>query len=97
MALKKEDYVEQSRQIVEDCLNLMLKKRSDYGNENIKSTGEIGVVVRLSDKLARLRNLYGISDNSYIRKSASNESIEDTYMDIINYGIIGLLASRGIY
>jgi len=42
----------------------------------------------LSDKLERLINLY--QNNS----SPSNESIEDSWKDIMGYGMIGLMLTR---
>lgn len=74
-------------QILAEALALFAQKQHDYGRGNIAKFGEFGVLVRASDKLERLANLQG--------KEAKNESVEDTWKDIGNYGFIGLMAHRG--
>lgn len=68
---------------------LFEKKLSDYGTDDITEVGIGGVVSRLTDKLARIKNLLktGAKPNF--------ESTEDTLMDIIGYSIIALLLQRG--
>jgi len=76
-----------------------LKKNADYSPANILGTGELGVVVRLWDKIARLMNLTGfklkvepaIFDKP---KQPKNESVDDAYMDLSVYGIIGMLVRQ---
>lgn len=70
-----------------DVVELILKKNADYGDDNIKAFGEVGLLVRLSDKFARLKNIHG--------KNFQNESIEDTIDDIIGYALILKLLRRG--
>tara|TARA_B100000287_G_scaffold38116_2_gene34961 strand:- start:7929 stop:8414 length:486 start_codon:yes stop_codon:yes gene_type:complete len=64
-------------------------KQRDYGPNNIARFAEKGLIVRLHDKVARLENL--LASNL----SAKNESIEDTYLDIIGYSVIGLMWLNG--
>jgi hypothetical protein len=45
------------RHIFREQMALMVKKRQDYGPGNINAFGELGVVVRLSDKMERLKHL----------------------------------------
>lgn len=71
-------------------IKLLDKKQQDYGSENISLSGEIGIQVRLQDKVCRLKNL--LENNS---SAPQNESIYDTYQDIANYGIIGDMLKRG--
>ena len=68
---------------------LLRSKQADYGPENIMSTGHQGLAVRLTDKVARLRNL------TLNNKEPKNESLRDTYMDIAGYGIIGMMLIDG--
>lgn len=68
---------------------LMISKNRDYGPGNILAFGEFGVVVRASDKVHRLANLLQSG------KQPEHEKIEDTWMDLANYGLIGLLCRRG--
>jgi hypothetical protein len=75
---------------------LHVTKNSDYSPANIMGTGEHGIVVRLWDKMARLMNLLGFkveaSYHSYeAPRAPKHESIEDTYMDMAVYALIGLL------
>jgi hypothetical protein len=71
---------------------LLLQKHYDYGPRNIADApgGAInGLRVRMHDKLARINNLI---DNGI---SPKNESFEDSFKDLANYAIIGLLVLRG--
>ena len=74
--------------ISDEIIDILIKKHNDYGPNNIaKAPGGAvnGLAVRLHDKIERLNHL--ISNG----KEPSNESIRDTFIDIANYGIIGLL------
>lgn len=66
---------------------LMDRKQQDYGPKNISSFGTFGVMVRMNDKMERLKTLFGTGK----RKAAKNESIQDSLRDISNYAIIALL------
>lgn len=68
---------------------LLDRKQRDYGPKNIASTGEFGVLVRLTDKLARMERLLTKS------LDPKNESLLDTYTDISNYGLIAALVRSG--
>ncbi len=70
-----------------DIAHLLVRKNADYGDDNINKYGEFGVLVRLTDKFARLQHLW--------EKEAKNESIDDTIDDIIGYGIILKMMRRG--
>lgn len=79
-----------------------LRKNADYSPANILATGELGLVTRLWDKIARLLNLSGfrleISSSQFLApKEPSNESINDTYEDAAVYSIIGLLLRKGVW
>ncbi len=73
-------------QIAEQIADLLDKKRTDYGTENISKFGTKGVLVRVSDKVERLINLTWKTD-----KEPNFESIEDTWKDIAGYAILALL------
>jgi hypothetical protein len=78
--------------IEESLKNIVLfdEKQRDYGPDNIAKFGEMGLIVRLHDKLARLINL--VWDK---QKDPTNESIEDSYRDLSNYANIALLVRGG--
>jgi hypothetical protein len=59
---------------------LGVKKNHDYGDEPLKAFGDLGVIMRLHDKVSRLRTLVYNSEMAKV-----DEKIEDTALDIINY------------
>ena len=67
-----------------DQLSLLLtQKQHDYGVGNILAFGIDGILVRMSDKVARLKNLQG--------KNARNESLIDTLTDIVGYAVVATM------
>lgn len=70
---------------LENC-QLLDRKQQDYGPLNITMHGEAGVLVRMTDKIMRLNNLH-----QQKRRKPRNEAVLDSYRDISNYGIIGIL------
>tara|TARA_R100000808_G_scaffold6998_1_gene20587 strand:+ start:25587 stop:25874 length:288 start_codon:yes stop_codon:yes gene_type:complete len=66
-------------------------KQQDYGSDNILISGELGVVVRAQDKLCRLRHL--LKKNGEV----NHEGIDDSWMDLANYGIIGHMLHNGVW
>jgi len=84
-----------------ELYNLFSKKMMDYGLGNIALGGNLespedqkyalqGIQIRLNDKINRLKNLLK-NGKSYVE----DESLEDTFIDIANYGIIGILLGKG--
>jgi hypothetical protein len=77
--------------LTEELNELLLSKHRDYGPRNISDApgGALnGLRVRMHDKLARINNLV---DND---ASPEHESLEDSFKDMANYAIIGLLVLR---
>lgn len=73
-----------------------LDKNQDYSPANILGTGDLGAVVRIWDKTARIMNLMGFKLNvqkaEYTKpKSPKNESLNDAFLDLTCYGIIAWL------
>lgn len=92
MSKKNIKYFEEGVDLVlAELKELMLKKQADYGHGNITAFGEFGVLVRANDKIERLKNL------AKKGKNPSNESIEDSWKDLANYGIIVLMLRRGVF
>ena len=89
------------RQIQKEMYKMFARKHMDYGLNNIALGGDIlnnkedkkfsltGLCIRLTDKISRLKNLL-INGRSFVQ----GEGMEDTFIDIANYGIIGLLVGR---
>jgi hypothetical protein len=65
---------------------LLCQKQHDYGHQNIDNFGLVGVAVRLCDKIARAENLKNREANA-----VSDETIMDTYEDIIGYTVIAMM------
>ena len=77
---------------VKELTDLLLSKHRDYGPKNISLApgGPVnGLRVRMHDKLARINNL--VDSNA----DPQHESLEDSFKDMANYAIIGLLVLRG--
>jgi hypothetical protein len=89
------------KKIQKEMYELFARKHMDYGLNNIALGGNIlhndedkkfsltGLCIRLTDKISRLKNLL-INGRSFV----IGEGMEDTFIDIANYGIIGLLVGR---
>lgn len=86
--------------IMEQQLELFSKKHLDYGMGNISAGTQLsnkeetefamtGLWYRISDKINRWKNMI-ISD-----RDAQNETLTDTFQDLVNYGIIAQLVSSG--
>jgi hypothetical protein len=78
--------------VMAELKELLLSKHRDYGPKNISDSpgGPInGLRVRMHDKLARINNLVDSG------ASPEHESLEDSFKDMANYGVIGLLVLRG--
>ena len=99
----EEEYPELSQEfkiIQDEMYRMFAAKHMDYGLQNISLGGDltkendkkfslIGLSIRLTDKISRLRNLLTNG-----RNFVKGEGMEDTFIDIANYGIIGLLVGR---
>jgi hypothetical protein len=76
---------------INELSELLLSKHRDYGPKNISQApgGPInGLRVRMHDKLARISNLVDSGADP------QHESLEDSFKDMANYAIIGLLVLR---
>ena len=91
---------EEYKRISEEMYEMFARKHMDYGLNNIALGGDLtnpedkkfsltGLAIRLTDKISRFKNLL-INGKNYVR----GEGMEDTFIDIANYGIIGLLVGR---
>ena len=99
----EEEYPELSqefKEIQDEMYRMFAAKHMDYGLQNISLGGDLtkendkkfsltGLAIRLTDKISRLRNLLTNGKNF-----VKGEGMEDTFIDIANYGIIGMLVGR---
>lgn len=75
--------------ISKEMLTTFLKKHKDYGKANILDMGELGIAFRISEKFNRIKHLL-MNGNK-----PSNESVEDSWIDIAVYAVIAVLLKRG--
>jgi hypothetical protein len=66
----------------DEMVDLLVRKQRDYGHGNIMAFGHVGVAIRICDKLARLDTL--VTSGA----KPSNESLIDTWMDLVGYAVI---------
>ena len=79
---------DEMEKITEEMKALLKRKNEMYGDGNIDEIGEEGIIIRIKEKIERLKHLLTIKENP------PEEPIEDTWKDIIGYGIIGLMVNR---
>jgi len=91
MDREKQGFEEACRDIALEVAEVVIAKQHDYGHNNILAFKEQGLVVRLWDKINRLKNLF------WNNSEPKNESIEDTFTDIAGYAIIGLMLAEGTF
>ncbi|OGJ16658.1 MAG: hypothetical protein A2632_01195 [Candidatus Pacebacteria bacterium RIFCSPHIGHO2_01_FULL_46_16] len=72
----------------DELLKMFLKKHQDYGKGNILANGELGIAMRVSEKVERAKHL--LVNN----QTPSNESLEETWIDIAVYAVIAVLYKR---
>lgn len=87
-------FEEDAQKIYDELLAILVKKQIDYGPYNIWNApggATNGLMVRMSDKLERLKNLI------YKKVTPNNESLEDSFVDLANYAIIALMVQRGVW
>lgn len=80
------------KQLAADIAELVISKQRDYGKGNILKSPvgvELGILVRLGDKLNRLANL--LQKN----QEPANESLTDSWRDVAGYALIALMYRSG--
>lgn len=83
-----EDFRLAATELYDEAYEVLLSKQRDYGPNNIRRApfGEmIGLLTRINDKVARAINLTNGG------ATAENESFRDTFLDLMNYGAIGVM------
>lgn len=92
----REAYLREFQSLTTRMLEITTKKNNDYGGatdpfKNFRDFQELGILVRMSDKFARLRT-------AIVEKRAFevvDESVEDTCIDLANYALLLLCYRRG--
>jgi hypothetical protein len=89
-----EDFVNSVESVIDECAEILISKQKDYGPYNISRApgGPLnGLRVRIYDKISRINNL--IEENN----TPKHESLRDSFLDLANYGIIGLMVLDGTW
>lgn len=92
------------KRVLREQYELFAAKHIAYGMDNIsmgtrletpeeKKLSLTAIWIRLNDKMNRLKNLVLLNKSNHV----ANESTNDTYQDITNYGIIAQLVERGLW
>ena len=90
--MKDPKYLDEAfSQITEEMLQTFINKHKDYGKGNILDIGELGIAFRISEKVSRLKNLLVKG------KKETNETIDDSWLDIAVYGVIALLYRKKLF
>jgi hypothetical protein len=79
------------RPLIPWMVDKLAEKQANYGTGNILAFGEQGLVVRVSDKIARITNMRAKGRNS------SDESLFDSLFDLIGYAVIARMLDRGTF
>ena len=86
------EFIQDMWRVMDAAGNLLISKHHDYGPLNIARSpgGPInGLRVRMWDKIARINNLV----DSKVKPS--NESLRDSFVDLLNYSAIALMVLDG--
>ena len=86
--MTREDLLALHTRMTEKARQLMSVKNADYGANknpfrNFDRHGLYGILVRISDKLARLETFTERGE-----LSVKDETVQDTLMDLINYAVL---------
>lgn len=80
-----------SQDVVLEVIELLCKKNEDYGSENIAITGKPGVIVRMTDKVYRIKNMV------MTPRTMNFESLDDTLRDVLGYSFIALMLNDQLW
>jgi hypothetical protein len=72
-------------------LDLLVRKQHDYGHDNINAFGQVGLAVRMCDKIARYYNLNRRGHGGL------SEPMEDCLVDMVGYGVISRMLWDGTF
>jgi hypothetical protein len=87
-----DEFISDMWSVMDRAGNLLISKHHDYGPLNIARSpgGPInGLRVRMWDKIARINHL--VDNNS----APQNESLRDSFIDLLNYSAIAIMVLDG--
>lgn len=85
------EILERQKKVFQEVVRVCAAKGGDYGNnlfacENLGVPAELGILIRITDKVSRMANLISTGDSPRVP-----ESMLDTATDLVGYA--GLLAA----
>ncbi len=83
-----DEFITNVWRVLDSAGNLLIRKHHDYGPKNVAHSpgGPLnGLRVRMWDKVARINNLVDS------KVSPSNESLRDSFIDLLNYSAIAIM------
>jgi len=83
-----ENFEEACYQVAKEIAELVIAKQKKYSHGNINAFGELGVLVRTSDKVERLKNM--IMNNI----EDTHEPKMDSWFDLAGYSILAIMLDR---
>ena len=90
---------EAAQRVASEITTLIAQKHLNYGTQGILGFGEAGIVVRVWDKINRLKTLVldGKESDLPTARSIVNEfeTVNDTWRDLAGYAIIALMLRQG--
>lgn len=87
--LEEHEYKDCFNEILEEMKEVHRKKNADYGNnfhKRYERWGFLTALLRLSDKMERLENIYEKGEIE-----VKDESVEDTLLDLANYAVMTIV------
>jgi len=82
------------RKLQDEIYELFQKKNKDYGDA-FKENGSIGTLIRIKEKVGRLKNFINIDSRGITYKERKpnvvDESLRDTLMDLNSYSLMMLM------
>ncbi len=88
--MQHDKLIQRMAEIFSECLELARDKNQDYAKvedalSNFRDFGRFGVVVRMNDKMERIKNL--VKKDPHIQ----GETIADSFRDLANYAVIAII------
>jgi len=87
-----DEFIADVWRVLDGAGNILIRKHKDYGPKNIAHSpgGALnGLRVRMHDKTARINHLIDS------KVAPSNESLKDSFVDLLNYSAIAILVLEG--
>lgn len=82
----------QAALVLQEYYRLWKEKQRHYGPSNIAAMGKPGLIVRINDKVQRLKRFVfeGVEEDN-------QESELDSWLDILGYAMMGVMVHRGVW